>query len=118
MTEAIEKQEKREYDEAFIARCQDLAVLGLAPVQIAERLGLLGLDRQRFLEDCSNKVHPLFQVLRTARQHGDEDLDSALVSLATGGGDVDRGAVDSIELAYRVRSQHEYDDLKMKLFGI
>ena len=51
----------RTYDEEFVARVKDFAVIGLYPSQIAERLGLEGKDRQEFLKDICSKKHPLHE---------------------------------------------------------
>lgn len=51
--------EIRTYDEEFVARVKDLAVIGLYPVQIAERMNLVGRERLEFLMDICSKKHPL-----------------------------------------------------------
>lgn len=112
MTHEQEKEQKRSYDEAFVERCKDLAVLGLQPSQIAERLGLVGVQRRDFLLDCTNPVHPLHALIFEAWQHSEDDLHASLVTAACS------GDPDALELAFKVKAQDKYDELKLKLFGI
>lgn len=112
MTHGEIQENKRTYDEAFIARCKDLAVLGLQPSQIAERLGLTGIDRTNFLFDCTNKLHPLHQLVFEAYQHSEDDLDAALTTMAVS------GDTDALKLAYQVNETNKFNELKKKLFGI
>lgn len=112
MTHAEEKLQKRVYDDEFIARCKDLAVLGLQPSQIAERLGLQGTERRDFIFDCTDRLHTLHQLVFAAYQHSEDDIQAALTTTACS------GDVLALDLAYRVRERAELDDLKKKLFGI
>lgn len=100
------------YDEAFIARAKDFAVLGLQPPQIAERMGLAGKQREDFLFDCTNPIHPLHLLLNIAYDNGDADIDAALITIACS------GDVDALELAIKKREQDKYLNLRAQLFGI
>ena len=112
MTHGEIQEKKRTYDEQFMDQCRDLAALGLQPSQIAERLGLQGTDRMQFLFDCTNKVHPLHELIFTAYQHSEDDIDAALITMAVS------GDPDALELAFKVRAAREYDELRHNLFGI
>lgn len=105
------KAARREYDEAFMERCKDLAVIGLYPPQIAERLGLQGRERENFLFDCENPLHPLHDLISTAYTHGQDDIDAALVTMAVS------GDTDAIELAMKKRHEDKYLALREELFG-
>lgn len=102
----------RHYDEAFVTRARDFAVLGLQPPQIAERMGLEGKEREDFLFDCTNTMHPLHILLNIAYAHGEADIDAALITIACS------GDVDAMELAIKKREQDKYLRLRSKLFGI
>jgi len=108
----LEKPQRRQYDEAFIARCKDLAVLGLRPPQIAERLGIIGKERENFLFDCTQNLHPLHILLNIAYNHGEDDLDAALTTMAVS------GDVGALELALKKRNEDKYLELRGELFGI
>ena len=112
VTTQTEKKPLRKYDEEFIARAKDFAVLGLQPPQIAERMGLEGKERENFLFDCTNTLHPLHQLLNIAYAHGDDDIDAALITIACS------GDVDALELAFKKRDQDQYRHLRKQLFGI
>lgn len=105
------KQERRKYDEAFMERCKDFAVLGLRPPQIAERLGLQGKERENFLFDATNTLHPLHILLNIAYAHGEDDLDAALITIACS------GDVDALELAIKKRRDDKYLEMRQDLFG-
>lgn len=100
------------YTEEFIARAKDFAVLGLQPIQIAERLELRGKERDDFLQAVCNKNSPLHLLINIAYANGGHDLDAALTMAAVS------GDVDALELAIKKRDQERYFELRMKLFGI
>lgn len=102
----------RLYDEDFVARVKDLAVIGLWPVQIAERLGLQGIDRINFLSDICSKKHPLHEEYLISRAHRDDDLDAAINEVAMS------GDVDALELQVQMERQKEVDNLKNEMFGL
>lgn len=102
----------RTYDEGFVARVKDFAVIGLYPVQIAERLGLEGTDRQEFLRDICSKKHPLHEEYLISRAHREQDLDASLNELAAA------GDVDALELEAHIRFKKDVDNLKMELFDV
>jgi hypothetical protein len=102
----------RLYDEDFVARVKDLAVIGLWPVQIAERLGLQGIDRMNFLSDICSKKHPLHEEYLISRSHREDDLDAAINEAAMA------GDVDALELQVHMERQKEIDNLKSELFGV
>lgn len=106
------KKPMRKYDEDFMARAKDFAVLGLQPPQIAERMQLVGKAREDFLFDCTNTLHPLHILLNIAYAHGDADIDAALITMACS------GDVDALELAIKKREQDKYLNLRAQLFGI
>lgn len=95
----------------FIERCKDLAVLGLRPPQIAERMGLAGKDRSDFFEQVSNELTELHQLLRIAYDNGGYDLDAAIVTSAL------LGDSKSQEIALRKRREDAYLELRNDLFG-
>lgn len=107
-----DKDTRRHYDEEFCQKCSDLAVIGLRPPQIAERLGLTGYARENFLFDCANPLHPLHILISQAYVHGEEDIDAALTTMAAS------GDTDAMELAFKVRRERKYDQLLNELFGI
>lgn len=107
-----EKKTLRKYEEPFIERAKDFAVLGLQPPQIAERMGLVGKERENFLFDCTNTLHPLHLLLNMAYNHGADDLDAALITIAVS------GDVDALELAIKKREEDKYLRLRQKLFGV
>lgn len=106
-----DKKQRRQYGEEFVAKCKDLAVLGLRPPQIAERLGLLGKERENFLFDCTSELHPLHVLLNLAYAHGEDDIDAALITIACS------GDVDALELAMKKRNEDKYLELRADLFG-
>lgn len=112
LTPKEDKKGLRTYDESFVNEAKDYAVLGLQPVQIAERMGLEGRQREDFLFDCTNELHPLHRLLNLAYQHGEADIDAALTTMAVS------GDVDALELAIKKREQDKYLQLRKKLFGI
>lgn len=112
LTPKEDKKGLRTYDESFVNEAKDYAVLGLQPVQIAERMGLEGQQREDFLFDCTNELHPLHRLLSLAYQHGEADIDAALTTMAVS------GDVDALELAIKKREQDKYLQLRKKLFGI
>lgn len=107
-----EQRGLRTYDEDFVQKAEDLAVLGLQPIQIAERLGMEGKEREDFLFACANPLHPLHRLLNLAYEHGEADIDAALTTMAVS------GDVDALELAIKKREQDKYLQLRKKLFGI
>ncbi len=102
----------RTYDDEFVARVKDYAVIGLYPVQIAERLGLEGEDRKEFLQDIRTHKHPLREEYLSSRANMVEDLDASLNDLAAA------GDVDALELESKIRFNKEVDNLKMELFDV
>lgn len=100
------------YSEGFVARMKDFAVLGLGPVQIAERMMLEGEERRRFLRDVTTHDHPLRTEYLRSKSHGEEDLASALIDSAAG------GDAKALKLAYEVEHQRKVDSVKKELFGI
>lgn len=106
------KDVRAEYTEEFCKEAADYAVLGLQPTQIAERMGLTGRARENFLFDCTNPLSPLHEVIRLAYEHGDDDIDAALITMAVS------GDVDALELAIKKREQDRYLSLRKELFGI
>lgn len=110
--QAKEQQAPRKYEQSFVEQAKDYAVLGLQPIQIAERMGLEGKQREDFLFDCTNKLHPLHVLLNLAYHHGEADIDAALITVAVS------GDVDALELAIKKREQDRYLQLRRQLFGI
>lgn len=102
----------RTYDEDFVARLKDWAVMGLEPAQIAERMGLVGEERRDFLFAVTQPKHPLQIAYRDARGHHEDDLDSALENAAVAG---DPFALD---IAFKERRSRGYEQLLNELFGI
>lgn len=102
----------RTYDEEFVAKVKDYAALGLAPVQIANRLELVGDERRDFLFQITSKTSPLRQAYKEARSQLEEYMDAILTSMAV------NGDVDALELESKMIKQREYDDLVNQLFGI
>lgn len=100
------------YDENFIARMKDWAILGLYPPQIAERMNLEGTERQIFLCNILDPEHPLAKEYWKAKQHQEEDLDAALQSAASA------GDPKALALAYDVADRRTYNKLAKELFGI
>lgn len=100
------------YDKDFIAKVKDLAVLGLFPPQIAERLGLVGEDRRTFLHNITDYEHPLCKEYWKSRQNQEEDLEAALQTAAM------NGDPKALALAYEVKERRQYDKLAHELFGI
>jgi len=101
-----------DHTEEFTNQVKDLAVMGLVPRQIAERLGLEGAERRDFMRAIMSDSHPLHDAYITARQHGIEDADTSLVALA------DSGNTDALELLYKVRFQNRVDAVKKELFDL
>ena len=102
----------REYTDEFIAQVRDLAVIGLLPVQIAERLKLEGSLRRDFLFDINSSGHPLYSAFYAAQSNYEDDVMGAIQNLAAGG---DTKAQETwVELNFNRR----VDRLKMDLFGI
>lgn len=102
----------REYSDEFIDKMKDYAVLGLYPVQIAERMGLVGVERRRFIEDICDVKHPLYAEYATTKAHNREDMDAALNTSAL------CGDAKALRLAYELNQQDRVDQLKNDLFGI
>lgn len=100
------------YDDNFIARMKDWAVLGLYPPQIAERMGLVGEFRHRFLAHIQDPEHPLAKEYWKARDNHSDDLAAALTSSAMA------GDPKALKLAYEVEKQREIDALRHELFGL
>lgn len=100
------------YDDNFIARMKDFAVLGLHPPQIAERMGLQGEIRHRFLANIQDPEHPLARQYWAARDNHSDDLAAALTTSAMS------GDPKALKLAYEVEKQREIDTLRHQLFGI
>ena len=103
---------KRRYSDEFMARVLDLAVLGLTPIQIAERLKLSGDMRRDFLFDINSKGHPLFIAYRESVSNGEEDIEAAIQNMAAG------GDTDAQELWAKINRQRRIDDIKKELFDI
>lgn len=100
------------YDDNFLARMKDLAVLGLYPPQIAERMGLAGELRRKFLANMQDPEHPLAKEYRKVRENHTDDLAAALASSAMS------GDPKALKLAYEVEKQREIDALRHQLFGL
>lgn len=100
------------YDENFVARMKDFAVLGLHPPQIAERMGLSGEERRAFLRHITDYEHPLSKEYWKARESHSEDLSAALATSAMS------GDPKALKLAYEVEKQREIDALRVELFGV
>lgn len=100
------------YTEEFVEKMKDFAVIGLSPVQIAERMELEGGERRRFLSDVANEKHPLCKEYRLSAGHHSEDIDAALNMAAVG------GDPKALRLEYELRRQDRVDELKRKLFDI
>lgn len=100
------------YTEEFVVSMKDLAVIGLSPSQIAERLGLDGVERRRFIRDASDAEHPLGKEYLISSSHYRDDIDAALNMAAT------KGDAKALRLEYELRHQDRVDELKRKLFGI
>lgn len=103
---------KRTYSDEFIARVKDFAVLQLTPSQIAERMGLKGIERVGFLTDINMKLHPLAAAYHVALESGLADVQDSLHSLAVS------GDTDAIELMLRLNKENESEELKRELFGV
>ena len=101
-----------EHTEEFTNQVKDLAVMGLQPRQIAERLGLEGQERLEFLLAVMNPTHPLHKAYLTARQHSEEDPHNALVAMADG------GDTDALELLFKSNWQGKVDSVKKELFDL
>lgn len=100
------------YDDDFIDKVRDLAIIGLYPVQIAERLGMTGRFRQRFLQDICNKKHRLYEVYRISKEHREYDIEASVNELASA------GDVEAIKLQSSIRYHNELDALKNELFDV
>ena len=86
------------YDDNFVARMKDFAVLGLHPPQIAERMGLIGETRCAFLQHITDPEHPLAKEYWKVREHHSDDLSAALTTAAM------TGDPKALKLAYDVES--------------
>lgn len=104
--------EIRTYDEEFIARVKDLAVIGLYPVQIAERLNLMGRERLEFLMDICSKKHPLHKEYLISRSHREDDMEAALTEMAAA------GDIDALELDAKLTWKRGVDNVKKELFDV
>lgn len=102
----------RTYDKEFVARVKDFAVIGLYPVQIAERLGLVGKDRLEFLRDICSKQHPLHEEYLLSWANREQDLEASLNELAAA------GDIDALKLESYIRFHKDVDNLKMELFDV
>ena len=100
------------YDDNFVARMKDFAVLGLLPIQIAERMGLVGEFRRTFLMHISDPMHPLAKEYWKTHEMAVEDLDASLTTSAMS------GDPKALKLAYEVKKPREIDALRQELFGI
>ena len=100
------------YEQDFIARVKDLAILGLYPPQIAERLGIVGLERALVLKNITDPDHPLCKEYWKTTQHREEDLDAALQTACM------TGDPKALMLAYELNEQKRIDKLKSELFGL
>lgn len=102
----------RTYDEEFVAQVKDLAIMGLYPVQIAERMHLEGEERKNFLTDILSKKHPLHEEYLLSLANRIQDLNASLVEVALS------GDVDALELIDEIARKKEVDNLKKELFGV
>lgn len=102
----------RTYDDDFVAKVKDLAVIGLYPIQIAERLGLLGSERLGFLIDINSKKHPLHEAFLLSRAHREDDMNAALTDMAAS------GDVDALELDAKLQWRTGVESLKHELFDV
>lgn len=100
------------YEPELVQKVKDLAVIGLCPAQIAERLGLVGEPRRKFLADIVDGGHPLGKEYYKSRKHYQEDIDAALSSSAM------TGDPKALRLNYELLRQNRIDMLKKELFGI
>lgn len=100
------------YEKDFIDRVKDLAILGLYPPQIAERLGIVGVERALFLKNITDPDHPLCKEYWKTREHREEDLDAALQTACM------TGDPKALTLAYGLKQQQRIDKLKAELFGL
>lgn len=100
------------YTPEFIERVKEYAVLGLYPIQIAEKLELTGSERVRFLFDINSKLHPLRSAYLIARAHWEEDKEAALTTLATA------GDIDALELSAKVEWRKGIENIKNELFDL
>lgn len=100
------------YTENFIKTMKDYAVIGLSPVQVAERMGLEGIERIKFLEDVTDDNHPLYREYFLSARHHREDIDAALNTAAI------TGDPKALRLEYELRRQDKIDSVKKELFGI
>ena len=101
-----------EYTDEFIQQVKDLAVIGLLPVQIAERLDLRGELRRDFLFDINSKHHPLHAAFLETEAHYEGDVLGAIQNLAAGG--------DTFAQATwaQLNRERQVNKLKSELFGI
>ena len=100
------------YPQEFISKMKDFAVIGLSPSQIAERMGLAGTERQRFLEHVTDENHPLHKEYICSARHHADDMDAALNTAAL------KGDAKALRLNYELQHQNRVDELKRKYFGI
>lgn len=101
-----------EHTEEFTNQVKDLAVMGLTPRQIAERLGLEGEERQEFLMAVTNPNHPLHEAYKLSKEHAEADPYNTLATLADG------GDTDALELLAKVNLQRRLDNVKKDLFDL
>ena len=101
-----------DHTEEFMNQVKDLAVMGLYPPQIAERLCLEGEERREFLMAILNEHHPLHEIYQTARAHSIEDPRAALVTIASA------GDTDALELLAKVNLQNSLEEVKKELFDL
>lgn len=100
------------YDDDFVDKVRDLAVIGLYPVQIAERLGMTGRFRQRFLQDICDKKHRLYEVYRISKEHRESDIEASVNELASA------GDIEALKLKSSIQYHNDVDNLKNELFGL
>ncbi|MGM9763348.1 MAG: hypothetical protein ACI3ZQ_04950 [Candidatus Cryptobacteroides sp.] len=100
------------YSDEFIQKIRDYAVLGLYPSQIAERMGLIGEARRKFLEDIHTENNPLHVAYSISFDSYKGDIDGALNSAAL------TGDSNALRIVYELNQQDRVDQLKQDLFGI
>ena len=103
---------RREYSDEFISKVKELAVIGLLPVQIAERLGLEGDERRDFLLDATSREHPLYTAYLASLANYEGDVTGAIQTLAAG------GDTKAQETWLQLNFNRRVDKLKRELFGI
>lgn len=100
------------YDEDFLARVKEFAVMGLNPIQIAERMELQGKGRRDFLCHICTMDHPLHKAFFEAGGHYREDIIAALNMAAL------TGDIDALELNFRVKKERDIEQAKADLFDL